>query len=75
MADKVSEETMVKFFSNLVKSQLRYSKSPANPQKNKDEKKKKITLKCIIVKIIKTKGFWLYYYFSCCTSQQQKITI
>lgn len=35
----------------------------------------KITLKCIIVKIIKTKGFWLYYYFSCCISQQQKIMI
>ena len=74
MADKISEETMVNFFSNLVekKINLDIQKAQHIPKRIKTTK---ITLKYIIVKIIKTKGFWLYYYFSCCISQQQKITI
>lgn len=53
MGDKISEETMAKFFSNLVKKyQFIYSKSPAKPKKNKDQK---TIPKCITVKLLKTK--------------------
>lgn len=50
MADQISEETMAKFFSNLVKKiYLDTQKAQQIPE---DKKKK---LKCIIVKTLKTK--------------------
>ena len=57
MADKISEETMAKFLSNLVEKKINLDiQKPSKSQKEQRQKKKKITLKCIIVKIIKTKG-------------------
>ena len=53
MADQISEETMAKFSSNFVKKI--YSDTQKAQQTPKRTKKKKIILKFIIVKILKTK--------------------